>query len=507
MTDVVLLPFKMIRSSLLYGGESRRPRTTTTTTANSNNSSASLCPRQPRPRLWLQRPYQRWNWMKIMNRWILPVVAFFWIVWRLGQWSTFGYHDDEMVMMMFSSSDSQEQVYRRMNPLMTQHSFNTDSPMKLQPQTQPLQPSPISEEAWQQFLQTFRTSMKVPFQLWLPIVVQLHHVHAMDGGGGGSHAQYYTSGRLLARKEHVYQFASCIRMNSFVQMMWYAMQQLHDTEPMLQLEPQKQQQQQESATKTMIVNIPLLLGIGDHHECGGLFPRFTWCTVLDDDPFHCQNIAIPSFNLFLAAPETSTITRKTTTTTRHRRRVDDDQRTHPYPWSKKKRLAVWRGSPTGRVPSSPDNNNNNDWRALPRVQLVHFSKAIIPHLLDAAFVSIKQFERIYPDHVVSQLRQQSRFAQRMNLPDFQQYRAIVDMDGNSWSSRFGELLCMNSVILKVCRCIRTCLLCLATIGLRLTYDFVPYCFRRYSLAIRITFLTNYNRGYITSPFMPTCPIW
>lgn len=32
---------------------------------------------------------------------------------------------------------------------------------------------------------------------------------------------------------------------------------------------------------------------------------------------------------------------------------------------------------------------------------------------------------------------------------FQKYTAVLDMDGESWSSRFGGLLCLNSVILKV----------------------------------------------------------
>ena len=33
--------------------------------------------------------------------------------------------------------------------------------------------------------------------------------------------------------------------------------------------------------------------------------------------------------------------------------------------------------------------------------------------------------------------------------DFQNYKAILDVDGQSWSSRFGTLTCYNSVILKV----------------------------------------------------------
>lgn len=35
------------------------------------------------------------------------------------------------------------------------------------------------------------------------------------------------------------------------------------------------------------------------------------------------------------------------------------------------------------------------------------------------------------------------------MTEFQRYVAILDMDGNSWSSRFGTLLCYNSVVIKV----------------------------------------------------------
>ena len=36
----------------------------------------------------------------------------------------------------------------------------------------------------------------------------------------------------------------------------------------------------------------------------------------------------------------------------------------------------------------------------------------------------------------------------METSDSQNYRAILDMDGASWSSRFGSLLCFESVVLK-----------------------------------------------------------
>jgi hypothetical protein len=35
------------------------------------------------------------------------------------------------------------------------------------------------------------------------------------------------------------------------------------------------------------------------------------------------------------------------------------------------------------------------------------------------------------------------------MTTFQKYVAILDIDGNSWSSRFGTLLCYNSVVVKV----------------------------------------------------------
>jgi hypothetical protein len=35
------------------------------------------------------------------------------------------------------------------------------------------------------------------------------------------------------------------------------------------------------------------------------------------------------------------------------------------------------------------------------------------------------------------------------MDDFQKYRAIIDVDGHSWSSRFGKLLCYSSIVLKV----------------------------------------------------------
>lgn len=37
----------------------------------------------------------------------------------------------------------------------------------------------------------------------------------------------------------------------------------------------------------------------------------------------------------------------------------------------------------------------------------------------------------------------------MPMQDFWNYRAILDLDGNSWSERFPRVLCGNSVVIKV----------------------------------------------------------
>jgi len=41
------------------------------------------------------------------------------------------------------------------------------------------------------------------------------------------------------------------------------------------------------------------------------------------------------------------------------------------------------------------------------------------------------------------------FVPKIPLTEFAKYKAILDIDGNSWSSRLGSLLCFNSVVLRV----------------------------------------------------------
>jgi len=115
-----------------------------------------------------------------------------------------------------------------------------------------------------------------------------------------------------------------------------------------------------------------------------------------------------------------------------------------YPWASKERRAVWRGAPTGSK------------HAFKNTRLLLCDRAAQrPDLINAKLTQIRQHGFHYDDggdvnnnnRVVGN---ETRYlGEKIKMPDFQNYIAIIDVDGNSWSSRFGELLCYSSVVLKV----------------------------------------------------------
>jgi Glycosyl transferase family 90 len=102
-----------------------------------------------------------------------------------------------------------------------------------------------------------------------------------------------------------------------------------------------------------------------------------------------------------------------------------------YPWRNRERKAVWRGSPTGPA----DTAVNLRWR------LCELGNHNVD-LLDAKFVGTTRRWPQLLEHLHLQ-------GERIDTRDFQRYRAVIDVDGNSWSARFGELLCYSSVVLKI----------------------------------------------------------
>ena len=109
-----------------------------------------------------------------------------------------------------------------------------------------------------------------------------------------------------------------------------------------------------------------------------------------------------------------------------------------YPWDSKLQKAIWRGTMTGP--------NVRDWRDLPRAKLVQQSIIDQQRTIDAAFAEHPVEKRTKKEE---EALNESRVVPHMLEEDYMKYKAIIDIDGNSWSSRYGCILCYNSVIIKV----------------------------------------------------------
>jgi hypothetical protein len=114
-----------------------------------------------------------------------------------------------------------------------------------------------------------------------------------------------------------------------------------------------------------------------------------------------------------------------------------------YPWESKLRKVVWRGGLT---------ENNADkvfdsvrWRLC---KLVHEElTGDQKDMFDVGLTDIPVFLRKQIDIDADQVGGLVEGIKPMN--NFMTYQAVLDCDGNSWSSRFGTLLCYNSVTIKV----------------------------------------------------------
>jgi hypothetical protein len=122
-----------------------------------------------------------------------------------------------------------------------------------------------------------------------------------------------------------------------------------------------------------------------------------------------------------------------------------------YPWESKIPKVVWRGSTTGGSPYDLTDDENGataiNWRDMPRSKLIKIARNH-PDIMDMGFTELNQgWEELpYKDQIVEELGQ---LPQILLFEDFMKYKAILDINGNSWSMRFGHLLCLNSVVMKV----------------------------------------------------------
>jgi hypothetical protein len=174
---------------------------------------------------------------------------------------------------------------------------------------------------------------------------------------------------------------------------------------------------------------PFLVWYGDHKSCNHLnwnkkhsIPLFTTCAHID-----CQ-YAFP-------LPTYKTI-RDSQATSEDWQPILNSYATD-YPTESKIRKLVWRGSLSGEN----DDMQSARWR-LGKV----VTEQDATGLFDVGLVSIPSRH----DHLNLDLTEVGGLAKPMHpMTEFQKYVAVLDIDGNSWSSRFGTLLCYNSVIVKV----------------------------------------------------------
>jgi len=131
-----------------------------------------------------------------------------------------------------------------------------------------------------------------------------------------------------------------------------------------------------------------------------------------------------------------------------------------YPWERKRRQIVWRGGLTGLILNATHKS--------PRWNMVRYVKELKrqheqqqqrqreekeeqqeeeePFLFDVGATRLPPRQEEW----TSDLHEVGGLVEGISpMEDFQLYRGILDLDGNSWSSRFGALLCYNSVVLKV----------------------------------------------------------
>ena len=172
------------------------------------------------------------------------------------------------------------------------------------------------------------------------------------------------------------------------------------------------------------------------------FPRLTWHTpALKYGPSNwCSAVDMPGFERYSILSDRSFVIYN-----------NDWERTFRYreyyhPWSRKVDMAIWRGSTTGPHFIS--------FRELPRTRLVQLGSTR-PDIINAKFTSFVQGHEHERSAAAAAVLNQTVFdiAEYMSYNELMQYRAIIDIDGNFWSSRFTKLLCTNSVIIKVCICL------------------------------------------------------
>jgi len=239
------------------------------------------------------------------------------------------------------------------------------------------------------------------------------------------------NGKLLCRRRHKHKL-SWFRARKFIEMIRMGLMQQKSNFPF--------SISSTNSTSSLEGGLPILLSEGDDLHCNVVtkqdhtpFPRLSWSIVAPKHGTWCQSIGIPSYSNWHFYH-------------RNFQKQSDwvskfQQNDEQYPWSNKSNNAVWRGSTTYDAPQY----NQSSLNETPRGQLVKKGMEH-PALIDAGFTRlIQKFEN---DKKAERETSVSK-GKGMSMSDMMKYKAIIDIDGNNWSSRFGMLLCMNSVVIKI----------------------------------------------------------
>ena len=114
-----------------------------------------------------------------------------------------------------------------------------------------------------------------------------------------------------------------------------------------------------------------------------------------------------------------------------------------YTWESKLPQIVWRGS----LSDNNDSYQSARWGLCVRVAKLRETEdpKTIADWFNVGLTSIPARH----DGLRLNVSEAGGLVKPIPEQDFQKYAGILDVDGNAWSSRFGQLLCYNSVVLKV----------------------------------------------------------
>lgn len=191
-------------------------------------------------------------------------------------------------------------------------------------------------------------------------------------------------------------------------------------------------EQAQASASYLKYDLPILLKHDDSSGCHPAtrtdayrFPRLTWAVPVNNTSNEwCNVVGVPSYKAWKSLKQ-----RRTWETVFKRNEK-------LYPWSKKVKKAVWRGSTT----SNKGMYGQLELLETPRGMLV--KNGVNNSLLDVGFHKVVgKYENTPIDPNL--LKDPIPLEKMMNN------KAIIDIDGNNWSARFHTLLCYNSVIIKI----------------------------------------------------------